>query len=126
MYSRLITYFAFSSLALGCMDSTTRTETEHQTAPDPTAQYRVVVSLASLGTGIDHDAHEQILAYVNAHDIDLSPVRFDWGLEGERNLCFSLHGLNTQAQEIFVDELEAIAQSAADVTVHEQARCDVM
>lgn len=117
---------ALSLFGTGCVDDTSRDETPLQAAPDPSASYRVVVAFASLGAGIDTDAHQQLLAYVGAHDIDLSPDEFSWGLEGERNLCFTLHGLNPQAQALFVTEVDAIAASSSLVTVHENASCNLI
>src|SRR5687767_5181708 len=113
------------ALAVGCADDVGRTEADLQTAPDPSAAYRVVVSFQSPGTGIDTTAFDEVLALVGAHDIDLSPDIFTWGLEGERNLCFQIAGLNTEAQALFVTDLQAISEAAQYVMVLEHARCDL-
>lgn len=123
----ILTCVALSAFCFGCVaDDSSRAEAELQTAPDPSASYRVVVSLSSLGAGIDHDAYNQISALFGAHDIDLSPDVFAWGLEGEQNLCFDLVGLDVQAQALFVDDLEGVAASSPLVTVYENAACNVL
>jgi len=122
--------FTFASLvfavaAAGCAtDDGGRTGSELQTSPDPTATYRVVLQLSSAGSGIDHAAESDVFALINRYDIDLSPDLHEWGLEGERNLCFGLTGLNAEAQTIFVGKLDEIAQARQLVFVYQNARCD--
>ncbi len=110
----------------GCVADSDHTEAELQAPSNPSAQYRVVVAFSSPGTGIDLDAFERTTAHFRRYDIDLSPDLFSWGLEGERNLCFTLQGLNTEAQSQFVLELDAIAETAQFVSVHSNAACDVV
>jgi hypothetical protein len=115
-----------SLLVTGCAEEANRTGSELRTPPNPNAAYRAVVALESIGAGIDTDAYHDILAAAGAYDIDVSPDEWAWGLEGEKNLCFTLNGLNPQAQALFVDELEAIAQSATLVTVYENVHCNLI
>jgi hypothetical protein len=111
----------------GCAtDPPSDRELSLQPAPDPSADYRVVMSFASPGVGIDEQALKRTLDTVGIYDIDLSPDVHEWGLEGERNLCFSLRGLNDEAQALFIDQLDDIAQAAVLVTVHENAPCNVL
>lgn len=116
----------FLALAACASDSDGITTGELETSPDPTATYRAVVSFTSVGTGIDTEVEADVLALVNTYDIDLSPELHDWGLEGERNFCFTLRGLNEQAQEIFVGKLQEVSASSTLVFVYENARCDTL
>lgn len=109
---------------LGCARQPTQHDVELQGAPDPAASYRAVMSFASLGAGIDQGALDDTFATIGAYDVDLTPDLYTWGLEGERNLCFSLRGLNAQAQALLIDELEQIASAGQLVTVHENTACD--
>lgn len=87
------TTLALSLLVAGCADEAGRDDAELNGTLDPSVSYRVVVSLESYAAGIDTEAYDQILALAGASDIHISPDVFDWGLEGEKNLCFALHGL---------------------------------
>jgi hypothetical protein len=117
---------ALSLLVAGCAEETNRTDTELQTAPDPSATYRVVVGFESYGAGIDSEAYQNVVAYFSAYDIDVSPDQYAWGLEGETNLCFTLHGLNPSAQAIFVDEVGQIAQGSYLMNVYENVSCNLI
>ncbi len=122
----ILSSLVLSVVAAACDGGTTQTQIPLVTTPDPTAEYRVVVSLASLGSGIDDAAHDEILSYAGAYDIDVAPELYQWGREGEANLCFRLAGLNSEAQAQFVTDLQAIAQDATLVFVLENARCDTL
>ncbi len=121
-----IASFVVSLITVGCATDAARSEAALQTPSDPSAQYRVVVVFGSAGTGVDLAAYEQTTNNYGKYDIDLTPDVFSWGLEGERNLCFTLEGLNAQAQGQFVVELNAIATTAQLLTVYENAACDVV
>jgi hypothetical protein len=120
----IIASLAVSFLAVGCADEA-HDDGELHMASNPTATYRVVVAFTSLGAGVDEAAYDNVLAAAAARDIDVTPELL-LRLEGEKNLCFTLRGLNANAQGLFVDEIEGIVQSAAPtVNVLENTRCDL-
>jgi hypothetical protein len=118
--------FALTLSIAACAAETDRTGSQFQTVPDAGNPYRVVIEFGSYGSGIDDDAYDDVVAYVGAHDIDLSPHVYPWGREGEMNLCFTLHGLNAQAQANFVNDVDAIAQGGFLTKVYENVTCNLI
>ena len=92
-----------------------------QTVPDASATYRLVIEFGSSGS---EATCEEILDHASANGI-ASPYVHMVTQEGDLNLCFTLNGLDVQAQADFVTQVDALARAGSGTTVHENARCDV-
>jgi len=84
-------------------------------------KYRVVVSFASQGSGIDAKKFEAITDFVNKHPKKPVYEVVMRGREGEREYCFHLKEIKKKEQKEFIEELRKLAQGSDIVSVTENA-----
>lgn len=75
-----------------------------QTGTDPVENYRVTISFASRGSGIDHATQATFLKWMGEFQPHVVYEETHWGREGEVDYCLKLSELSTKDQERFVKE----------------------
>lgn len=69
---------------------------------------RLIISFISKGAGIDGNAHDKIISFINNHSKKPAFETFTWGREGERDYILTLKELTPDEQKLFVDEVKKL------------------
>jgi hypothetical protein len=99
--------------------------TRDEAAKGP-AQFRLVVSLISIGEGTDPEGMRMVERYVadfeNLSGKQISWVMIPWGREGEVDCCFSLSELNPAMQSQFIEGMKERFKGRNLLQINENAK----
>ncbi len=89
--------------------------------------YRFTVSFISIGSGIDHKAHEEFIAFIKLFDtqnsVTILTEKSSWGREGESDYCMKLQELTLEQQEQFITATKDILKNSKRVRYRENSIC---
>jgi len=85
--------------------------------------YRVTVSFASRGTGINSEQRQNFLKYIDAHKKKPVYKTVFWGREGETDYCFKLDGWSAAEQAEFIRDVKGIVAGNNLIVLEENAPC---
>jgi hypothetical protein len=104
-------------------DSMLKAMKSGQTAADPAENYRVVISFASRGSGIDYTTQASFLKWVGEFTPHVNYEETHWGREGEVDYCLKLSELSTTDQERFVKEARTQLGNKDLIFIKENTPC---
>lgn len=102
---------------------TTTTVPTSSITPTATDSYRLVVEFYSIGQGIDGNANDAFVKFLNAYRPKLTYTPTHWGREGEVDYCLTLSALSRGEQGEFVKKAKAILRKSRLVHFSEHSKC---
>jgi hypothetical protein len=79
-----------------------------QETPAKENNYRLIISFASAGSGIDVKTNEKVMAFITKHPQKPAFEAFKWGREGEVDYCLHLKELSPSKQKTFVKNVKKL------------------
>jgi len=102
-------------------------KTQKTTTTTEPIKYRVIVSFASKGSGIDATTVAKFESYLITYGKKVKQTitydKVSWGKGGEVDYCFVLKELSKSKQDDFVKGLQNVIKGSANTSVTENAVC---
>jgi hypothetical protein len=123
MKTKIILFLSLFMLTLAAQSQKTQKTT---TTTEP-IKYRVIVSFASKGSGIDATTVAKFESYLITYGKKVKQTitydKVSWGKGGEVDYCFVLKELSKSKQDDFVKGLQNVIKGSANTSVTENAVC---
>ncbi len=95
--------------------------------PDTSGIYRLVVTFASKGSGIDFKTKEALDRYQeqfqDKYKLVINKDSYNWGREGEVDFCFRLENLKPALQQEFIYGVQELLKNNTLIFMEENTVC---
>lgn len=122
-----ISVLIFCLLALAIVNPINSATIKNPLTPlkdEPSAKkYRLIVSFASKGEGINLEKQTEFLDFVSKYKNKPSYVTILWGREGETDYCFELKELSKKETKKFIQKIRQLFLGKELIFVEENKSC---